>query len=1301
MSFNSRSKKLLFGLVVALIASISSPMVGMTSAVSRVAQQGEVCAGTVLTHFAVKLDGVALDLCTPFAPAQIMSQPTTDSSAQVATVVNQTGKYQELSITAARFGTSPGTEQLPIADVGTEETYRAALKEFRKQQGLIVGNGPVITMLGKQILSTVSIGWLNLRVTTTAPTAIVEWVVETANHVWIIRACQELDEVVGIDQSMQVFIQSLEGITINGTDSASTTAPHTVYLPLINSLDRAAAESRDTIRSIARGTPQVTPRRGECDYDGVYKNAMGVSAFALGGEFMGIKACGPLPGKRDGLEVRWIGAVTVYEWQCVELVMRYLYLQYGISPYSGNGKDIVNNYKGSRFVLVNNGTVGRAPKPGDVISFNPTAEFGHTAIVVDSNVDASGNGSIRTLNQNLTRDGYSTLQVKQWVVQPADGSGPAIGWLHDPASDQICPAPTSISPEDGTTSVARTVNLVWNASSCANGGYTVHITTSPDPESGIIPSGDTGAGQSQFPFTFPSTGTFYWHVAAWSNGQRTAWSSPRKIIIGTSSVSSCSPDVNQVTLYSQTGFGGNCKTLNIGDYGDPGMFAPVGNDDTRSVRVGSNAQLLLYPNANSEGTPTTLTSDVSNLSNNAIGYGTSSARVQPRPTTPICTTNADQVTLYSGTNYSGNCKTLNVGDYGDPGLFAPVGNDDTRSVRIGSNIQLMLYPNATFDGTPTTLTNDDRDLADNPISYGTSSARVQVRPTTTVVNITVPIASDASDGYEDPTFRLSGDGNHNDWVGTSPQVMLGWLFTNVNIPRGARIVQAYVRTRGYGTGGTSTARVVGVAEDNAALFTPTGTNKPSTRPVTSAAVNWANNWAFQWQWFQTPDLSSVVQEVVNRNGWAPGQTLGLRVDNLNGTGANWSVADYAAGPYNNDGGSGHSTILSVAYEVGPGATVATCTTSADQVTLYSETNYTGTCKTLNTGDYGDPGTFAPVGNDDTHSARVGSNVQLLLYPNATFIGTPTILTTDASNLANSLIGYGTSSARVQRKATTPTCTNSGSQVTLYSQPNYMGNCKTLGVGDYGDPGLFAPVGNDDTRSVRVGSNVQILLYPNANIDGTPTVLSGDIPDLVSNSIGYGTSSARVQVRPTTTTTNVTVPISSDAADGYEDPTFRVSGDGNHNDWVGSSSQVMLGWLFTNINIPRGAKIVQAYVRARGFGTGGTSTARVVGFAEDNAALFSPTGSNKPSTRPVTSAAVSWSNNWTFQWQWFQTPDLSSVVQEIVNRNGWAPGQTFGLRVSNANGTGANWSVADYAAGLYNNDGGSGHNVMLYVIYQAP
>lgn len=97
----------------------------------------------------------------------------------------------------------------------------------------------------------------------------------------------------------------------------------------------------------------------------------------------------------------------------------------------------------------------------------------------------------------------------------------------------------------------------------------------------------------------------------------------------------CNPNADQVALYADTGYGGSCVTLDIGDYPNPGYLGSLGNDNAESIKVGSNVQATLCEHDNYEGRCETFTGDDANLGDNYIGANVvSSVRVQSLDTTP-------------------------------------------------------------------------------------------------------------------------------------------------------------------------------------------------------------------------------------------------------------------------------------------------------------------------------------------------------------------------------------------------------------------------------------------------------------------------------------------------------------------------------------------------------------------------------------------------------------------------------------------------------------------------------------------
>jgi O-glycosyl hydrolase len=140
--------------------------------------------------------------------------------------------------------------------------------------------------------------------------------------------------------------------------------------------------------------------------------------------------------------------------------------------------------------------------------------------------------------------------------------------------------------------------------------------------------------------------------------------------------------------------------------------------------------------------------------------------------------------------------------------------------------------------------------------------------------------------------------DQNDWIDQAVSLSSGDLdfgddpyhgmrFTSVTIPQGATINSAYVQFTSDKNNqtGTSTLNISGEATDDAATFTSSSGNI-SNRTLTAASVNWDvpnwNNSGDRTNAQKTPDISSIIQEIVNRSGWQSGNNLVIIIQNKTG-----------------------------------------------------------------------------------------------------------------------------------------------------------------------------------------------------------------------------------------------------------------------------------------------------------------------------------------------------------------------------------------------------------------------------------
>ena len=111
---------------------------------------------------------------------------------------------------------------------------------------------------------------------------------------------------------------------------------------------------------------------------------------------------------------------------------------------------------------------------------------------------------------------------------------------------------------------------------------------------------------------------------------------------------------------------------------------------------------------------------------------------------------------------------------------------------------------------------------------------------------------------------------------------VGLCFAGVNVPNAASVLNAYIQFQVDESNTGSTSLIIhGEATDNAATFNSSAGNI-SSRPTTAAQVSWI---PAPWQTIgdagidqRTPDITSIVQEIVNYPGWSNGNRLAIIIN---------------------------------------------------------------------------------------------------------------------------------------------------------------------------------------------------------------------------------------------------------------------------------------------------------------------------------------------------------------------------------------------------------------------------------------
>lgn len=126
---------------------------------------------------------------------------------------------------------------------------------------------------------------------------------------------------------------------------------------------------------------------------------------------------------------------------------------------------------------------------------------------------------------------------------------------------------------------------------------------------------------------------------------------------------------------------------------------------------------------------------------------------------------------------------------------------------------------------------------------------------------------------------------------------------------------------------------------------------------------------------------------------------------------------------------------------------------------------------------------------------------------------------------------------------------------------------------------------------------------------------------------------------------------------------------------GSSGKATItGLRFPGLNIPKNAEVISAFIELHGGRNSDTSTASLTFRAEaaGNPASYASTTSfltGRVATPGLTSSSVPWSPPNSAVDTKLTTPDLKTIVQEIVNRSDWVPKNAISFIVTGSNTTG--------------------------------
>lgn len=202
-------------------------------------------------------------------------------------------------------------------------------------------------------------------------------------------------------------------------------------------------------------------------------------------------------------------------------------------------------------------------------------------------------------------------------------------------------------------------------------------------------------------------------------------------------------------------------------------------------------------------------------------------------------------------------------------------DDIADSERVITRIVAGIDGAANQDLNPMSVIVKSVEIANYDVTSPTPTPSPTVAPSQNIVNIR--IANGKNDVEENSRGKVYINGDDLELVYDGGLQTVGLRFTGVKIPSGARIVNAYIQFKADEKSSQAVSlKIRGEASANAPAFTSAARNV-SARHKTIKAITWSPR-----AWLNvgalgknqtTPNLASVIQEIVNLPGWTSGNAL--------------------------------------------------------------------------------------------------------------------------------------------------------------------------------------------------------------------------------------------------------------------------------------------------------------------------------------------------------------------------------------------------------------------------------------------
>ncbi len=183
-----------------------------------------------------------------------------------------------------------------------------------------------------------------------------------------------------------------------------------------------------------------------------------------------------------------------------------------------------------------------------------------------------------------------------------------------------------------------------------------------------------------------------------------------------------------------------------------------------------------------------------------------------------------------------------------------------------------------------------------------------------------------------------------------------------------------------------------------------------------------------------------------------------------------------------------------------------CNPRPNEIAVFEDANYGGQCMIHNAGNFrGAVEMGLPL--DVISSVKVGNLMRVVFYRDEFFTGAAGAYTANDPWLGDDPIGNDTvSSFQVDLKAKAGNCKVKPTQVALFVDAQYKGQCIIKEIGEYRNP-MGMGIAEDTITSFKIGSKVKLILYTSMGFTGDSAIFTTNVNNLATQPIGNDRTSS--------------------------------------------------------------------------------------------------------------------------------------------------------------------------------------------------